>query len=88
VPITDFVLQPFEPELEWGSFSVPVLEADVPVMHEILARISGDKLKGMQVRGGERESGRERQRGRDGEGEMEWERWRGRQGDRERGGLC
>ncbi|KAG1666621.1 hypothetical protein FOA52_005830, partial [Chlamydomonas sp. UWO 241] len=49
VPITDFVLQPFEPELEWRSFSVTVAESDVPVMHDILARISDEKLKGMQA---------------------------------------
>jgi hypothetical protein len=40
VPITDYVLQPFEPELDWTSFSVPVLEADVWKMHEILSSIS------------------------------------------------
>ena len=49
VPITDFVLQPFEPELDWPSFSVPVAEAEVPRMHEILEAITEDKLKEMQV---------------------------------------
>ncbi len=49
VPITDFVMQPFEPELDWPSFSVPVHEADVPTMHEKLASISDAKLAEMQV---------------------------------------
>ena len=49
VPITDFVLQPFEPELDWRSFSVPVAEAEVPRLHEIIEAISEDKLKEMQV---------------------------------------
>ena len=51
VPITDFVLQPFEPELDWHTFSVPVAEADVPTLHETLAAISDAKLAQMQVRG-------------------------------------
>ncbi len=49
VPITDYVLQPFEPELDWSSFSVPVLEADVPRMHEVLAAISKAKISEMQA---------------------------------------
>ncbi|KAG2488240.1 hypothetical protein HYH03_013231 [Edaphochlamys debaryana] len=48
VPITDFVLQPFEPELDWEAFSVTVKEADVPQMHETLAAIDDDRLKKMQ----------------------------------------
>ncbi|KXZ46236.1 hypothetical protein GPECTOR_45g106 [Gonium pectorale] len=48
VPITDYVLQPYEPELDWNAFSVPVLEADVPKMHTILAAIDDDKLRRMQ----------------------------------------
>jgi hypothetical protein len=42
-------VQPFEPELPWPEFSVTVKEADVPRMHEILAAISPDKIKEMQV---------------------------------------
>ena len=49
VPITDFVLQPFEPELDWRTFSVPVAEADVPTLHEKLAAISDVKLAQMQA---------------------------------------
>ena len=52
VPITDFVLQPFEPELDWPSFSVSVREDEVPIMHEKLAAITEDKLKEMQARSG------------------------------------
>lgn len=49
VPITDYVMQPFEPELDWPSFSVSVKEEDVPNMHKILAAISNEQLKKMQA---------------------------------------
>ena len=49
VPITDFVLQPFESELDWRTFSVPVAEADVPTLHETLAAITDGKLAQMQA---------------------------------------
>ncbi|PNW83252.1 hypothetical protein CHLRE_05g233450v5 [Chlamydomonas reinhardtii] len=48
VPVTDWVLQPYEPELDWAAFSVPVAEADVPRMHEILAAINDTALARMQ----------------------------------------
>ncbi|KAG2424819.1 hypothetical protein HXX76_014240 [Chlamydomonas incerta] len=48
VPITDFVLQPYEPELDWAAFSVPVPEADVPRLHHILAAINDTALARMQ----------------------------------------
>eukprot|EP00195_Chlamydomonas_chlamydogama_P007154 CAMPEP_0202896838 /NCGR_PEP_ID=MMETSP1392-20130828/5751_1 /ASSEMBLY_ACC=CAM_ASM_000868 /TAXON_ID=225041 /ORGANISM="Chlamydomonas chlamydogama, Strain SAG 11-48b" /LENGTH=484 /DNA_ID=CAMNT_0049582321 /DNA_START=368 /DNA_END=1822 /DNA_ORIENTATION=+ len=48
VPITDHVLQPFEPELDWPSFSVAVKEEEVPRLHEVLAAISEEKLEKMQ----------------------------------------
>ena len=51
VPVTigDGVLQPFEPELPWTDWSVPVAEADIPRLHEILAAITPKKLAAMQV---------------------------------------
>ena len=49
MPITDFVLQPFEPELNWTSFAVTVPEAQLPSMHEILDAISEERLAEMQV---------------------------------------
>eukprot|EP00198_Chlamydomonas_reinhardtii_P012877 XP_001702214.1 exostosin-like glycosyltransferase [Chlamydomonas reinhardtii] len=39
---------PYEPELDWAAFSVPVAEADVPRMHEILAAINDTALARMQ----------------------------------------
>lgn len=33
------MLQPFEPELDWSAFSVPVAEKDIPVLHEKLAEV-------------------------------------------------
>ncbi|GIL60956.1 hypothetical protein Vafri_15768 [Volvox africanus] len=48
VPITDYVLQPFEPELDWPSFSVTVKEDDVPNLHNILRAINETKLAEMQ----------------------------------------
>lgn len=35
----DHVMQPFEPELDWSAFSVPVAEQDIPVLHEKLAEV-------------------------------------------------
>ncbi|GFH12053.1 uncharacterized protein HaLaN_07679 [Haematococcus lacustris] len=49
VPITDYVMQPFEPELPWAEFSVPVAEADVPRLHTILADIPPQRLQAMQA---------------------------------------
>ncbi|PNH10148.1 putative glucuronosyltransferase, partial [Tetrabaena socialis] len=48
VPITDYVLQPYEPELDWPAFSVTVKEEDVPHMHTTLAAINDTKLLQMQ----------------------------------------
>ncbi|KAG2497997.1 hypothetical protein HYH03_004256 [Edaphochlamys debaryana] len=48
VTITDGVHQPFEPELDWGSFSVPVLEKDIPVLHDILWGIDNATVASMQ----------------------------------------
>eukprot|EP00798_Chlamydomonas_sp_ICE-L_P001579 gene1579-32966_t len=48
VPICDHVLQPFEPELNWSSFSITVPEADISKIPEILAKVSPEQLKQMQ----------------------------------------
>lgn len=48
VPITDFVLQPFQPELNWTAFAVEALEDDIPSLHERLAAVSEGQLAGMQ----------------------------------------
>ena len=48
VPVTDHVLQPFEPELDWPSFSVTVPESNVARMHEILSSVSDEKVLDMQ----------------------------------------
>jgi hypothetical protein len=50
VTVTDDVMQPFEPELDWSAFSVHVAEADIPRMHNLLAAISPARLEQMQVR--------------------------------------
>ncbi|KXZ41223.1 hypothetical protein GPECTOR_636g743 [Gonium pectorale] len=49
VTITDGLHQPFEPELPWGDFSVPVAEKDIPRLHEILEAIPPERLAAMQV---------------------------------------
>lgn len=49
VTITDRVLQPFEPEVPWTSWSVPVAEGNISRLHEILEGISSEELKAMQV---------------------------------------
>ena len=36
----DFVYQPFEPELDWSSFSVALPESEVPTMHVELGAMS------------------------------------------------
>ena len=36
----DYVYQPFEPELDWSSFSVALPESEVPTMHVELGAMS------------------------------------------------
>ncbi|GLC47762.1 hypothetical protein PLESTB_000023000 [Pleodorina starrii] len=48
VPVTDGLMQPFEPELRWERFAVGVRERDLPVMHELLERLAPDQLAGFQ----------------------------------------
>ncbi len=50
VLIGDGVLQPFEPEIDWGRFSVSVEEGDIPSLPKILAAISKTEYTAMQVR--------------------------------------
>ncbi len=47
----DGVHQPFEPELPWHEFSVPVAEADIPELHTRLEAIAPQQLAHMQVGG-------------------------------------
>ena len=49
-PAADGVHQPFEPELDWRPWSVPVAEADIPRLHEVLGAIGPDQLAQMQSR--------------------------------------
>ncbi len=46
----DGVHQPFEPEISWRPWSVPVAEADIPRLHEVLAAIGPSQLADMQAR--------------------------------------
>ncbi|KAG2446120.1 hypothetical protein HXX76_000719 [Chlamydomonas incerta] len=52
VTVTDHVHQPFEPEMEWARFSVPLREDDIPQLHHVLTglRASPHTLAQMQVR--------------------------------------
>ena len=42
--------QPFEPELDWRPWSVPVAEADIPRLHHILDAVGNATLEAMQDR--------------------------------------
>ena len=70
VTITDGVYQPFEPELPWADFSVPVAEDDIPRLHEVLEALPPEQVEQMQVgRAGEGRGGEGREgRGREGRG--------------------
>lgn len=45
------VLQPFEPELDWGQFSMPLAEKGIPRMHEVIEAVQPARLGAMQARG-------------------------------------
>ena len=45
----DNILQPFEPEMDWSSFSVQVKETKIPHLDETLASIDERQLKDLQV---------------------------------------
>ncbi|MEW5302327.1 MAG: hypothetical protein WDW36_005126 [Sanguina aurantia] len=57
VTVTDGVLQPYEPEMDWSAFSLPVKEKDIPRMHELLAGVTDSTYDAMLVR---QRSGRSR----------------------------
>ncbi len=50
VLVGDGLHQPFQPELDWGKFSIRVAERDIPRMHEVLALIDDNTVRVMQVR--------------------------------------
>jgi hypothetical protein len=41
-------MQPFEPELDWSEFSIPVPEKEIPRLHEILASVSKKRIEQLQ----------------------------------------
>lgn len=45
----DGVHQPWEPELDWRRFSVPVAEADIPRLHKVLEAVTPQQLADMQA---------------------------------------
>lgn len=45
VTIGDKVLQPFEPQINWSHFSVPVAEKDIPSLHQILQSVEDDEAR-------------------------------------------
>ncbi|GFR41319.1 hypothetical protein Agub_g2003 [Astrephomene gubernaculifera] len=50
VTLTDGVHQPFEPELRWADFSVPVPERDIARLHEVLGAVTEEQVATMQSR--------------------------------------
>eukprot|EP00798_Chlamydomonas_sp_ICE-L_P024846 gene24846-10500_t len=46
--IGDYVLQPFEPELDWTRFSVTVAQADIPQLHDILGAVTDEQHTAMK----------------------------------------
>ncbi len=46
----DYVHQPFEPELDWGSFSLSVPQSDIPRLHEVLEGVPEKRFEAMQAR--------------------------------------
>ncbi|KAG1659278.1 hypothetical protein FOA52_008207 [Chlamydomonas sp. UWO 241] len=49
VTVTDKVYQPFEPEIHWDDFSVALLEADLPRLHEVLAAVTPERRSQMHA---------------------------------------
>ena len=43
VLISDYVLQPYEPEMDWTAFSVKLEQAKIAQLHETLASISVER---------------------------------------------
>eukprot|EP00798_Chlamydomonas_sp_ICE-L_P002433 gene2433-8756_t len=48
VTMTDYVYQPFEPEIDWNEFSVPIQEKEIPKMAEILEGLSDKHVTSLQ----------------------------------------
>ncbi|KAG2491598.1 hypothetical protein HYH03_010164 [Edaphochlamys debaryana] len=46
--ISDDVMQPFEPEMDWSQFSIRVAHADIPGLHEVLGGVGEAKYQRMQ----------------------------------------
>ncbi|KAG1671535.1 hypothetical protein FOA52_011255 [Chlamydomonas sp. UWO 241] len=49
VVIGDHIYQPFDPELDWLRFSLEPSEAQIPVLHEVLAGVDGRALAALQA---------------------------------------
>ncbi|KAG2422747.1 hypothetical protein HXX76_015833 [Chlamydomonas incerta] len=49
VVVSDRVLQPFEPEMDWAAFSVRVAHEDVPGMHEVLGAVDAAAYSELQA---------------------------------------
>lgn len=49
VTVTDGVLQPFEPEMNWADFSMDVMEQDIPNLHLLLGGLQKPQLQEFQV---------------------------------------
>eukprot|EP00798_Chlamydomonas_sp_ICE-L_P014564 gene14564-20605_t len=49
VTMTDYVYQPFEPEIDWSEFSVPIQEKEIPQMADKLESLSDAEVASLQV---------------------------------------
>ena len=49
VVVSDLVMQPFEPEMDWSAFSLRVEQKDVPTLHEAIEavdeHVGGDRAR-------------------------------------------
>lgn len=50
VTVTDNVMQPFEPEMDWSEFSLFVPESQIPQLHEILESVSKERINQLQAK--------------------------------------
>ncbi|PNW74962.1 hypothetical protein CHLRE_12g502450v5 [Chlamydomonas reinhardtii] len=48
VVVSDLVMQPFEPEMDWSAFSLRVEQKDVPTLHEAIEAVDEHKYEEMQ----------------------------------------
>eukprot|EP00198_Chlamydomonas_reinhardtii_P000528 XP_001689863.1 exostosin-like glycosyltransferase [Chlamydomonas reinhardtii] len=49
VVVSDGVLQPFEPEMDWAAFALRVAHPDVPGMHQVLGAVDAAAYAGLQA---------------------------------------